>query len=86
MAQEPNRTGTGNPNRRNCFFPETERGTGTVGTAFQVPKQEPEPSVSVKTVLKRENPFQRGTAGTENRNRSNRPVHEPHPNRTGATL
>ena len=69
-------------------FPETERGIGTVGTVFQEPKPEPEPSLSVKTVLKQKNPFQRGTLRTENPEPLE-PSHtqtETEPNRTGATL
>ena len=63
-----NRTGHNGPGTEldtetGTVFPETERGTGTVGTVFQEPK--PEPSLSVKTVLKQKSPFQRGTAGTE---------------------
>ena len=60
-----NRTGTG-------------VGTGTVGTVFQEPKPEPEPCLSAKPVVKQKKPlFQRRTVGTENRNRLNRPIHEP---------
>ena len=64
----------------------SERGTGTVRTVFQEPK--PEPSLSVKTILKSKNPFQRGTVGTEN----HEPLEPSHartvtkPNWTGATL
>ena len=54
---------------------------------FQEPK--PEPSLSVKTVVKqkKKKTFQRGTVGTKNRNRE--PSHArtvTEPNRTGATL
>ena len=75
VAQEPNRNRKPEPsepffpkpkanrNRRNRF-PGPETGTGTV--------------LSCQTVLKyRKNPFRRGTAGTENRNLLNRPMHEP---------
>ena len=59
-------------------FPETESGTGTAGTVFQEPKPEPEPSLPVETVLKqRKPPFCRGTARTENRNRSNPSTPKP---------
>ena len=65
----------------------TESGTGTAGTVFQEPKPEPEPSFPVKNVLKhRKALFCRGTAGTENRNRSNRSTPKRQPNRTGASL
>ena len=56
-------------------FPATERGTGTVGTVSQEPK--PEPSLPVKTVLKQIKSFSERNVGTENRNRSNRPMQEP---------
>ena len=38
--------------RTGFFFSETVRGTGAVGTVFQEPKSEPEPSISVETVLR----------------------------------
>ena len=48
-----NRTGTGNWNLfYRTVLQETGRGAGTVGTVFQ----EPEPSLSVETVLKQKNP------------------------------
>ena len=76
MAQEPNWNQKPEPSEP--FFPETGSGTGTTGTVFQEPKPESEPSFSVKTVLKHaQNPFQRRTVGTDNRNCSNRPVQEP---------
>ena len=56
---------------------ETESGTGTAGTVFQEPKPEPEPSFPVKLDWNTENLFYRGTAWTENRNRSNRSTPEP---------
>ena len=76
MAQEPKpELGTGTVG---TVFPETESGTGTAGTVFQEPK--PEPSFPVKlywNTEKKKNLFCRGTAGTENRNRSNRSTPEP---------
>ena len=58
-------------------FPGTERGTGTAGTVFQEPKPEPEPSFLLNCTETPKIPFSRGTAGTENRNRSNRPIPKP---------
>ena len=55
-------------------FPGTERGTGTAGTVFQEPKPEPEPSSLLNCTETHKNPLLRGTAGTENRNRSNRSI------------
>ena len=74
-----NRTGTGNRNRRNRFsrnrkrnrrnrFPGTETGTGTVPFLLNCTETQ-------------KNPFCRGTAGTENRNRLNRSIPKPY-NRT----
>ena len=68
---------------------EPEPETGTVGTVFQKPEEEPEPSEPffrnrnrnrlflVNSAEAEVNPFQKGTVRTENRNRSNRPMHEP---------
>ena len=68
---------------------EPEPETGTVGTVFQEPKAEPEPPepfpgtetgtvLSWLTAENAEKPFlQRGTARTENRNRSNRSTPKP---------
>ena len=79
VAREPNENRKPEPSEP--FFPETESGTGTAGTVFQEPKPEPEPSFPVKNVLKhrkkKKRPFCRGTAGTENRNRSNRSTPKP---------
>ena len=47
-------------------FAGTERGTGTAGTVF--------PGTETET---HKNPLPRGTAGTENRNRSNRSIPKP---------
>ena len=58
-------------------FPETESGTGTAGTVFQEPKPEPEPSFLLNCTEIQKNLFRRGTAGTENRNRSNRSISKP---------
>ena len=72
-----NRTGTGNRNRRNRFFPK--------------PNAEPEPPEPFSRNRNRnrnrpfllncteiqKNPFCRGTAGTENRNRLNRSISKP---------
>ena len=67
----------------------TERGTGTAGTVFQEPKTGTGTVLSAKLYWNtQKNPLLRGTAGTENRNRSNRSMHQTvtEPNRTGATL
>ena len=55
-------------------FAGTERGTGTAGTVFQDPKPEPEPSSLWNCTETHKTPLLRGTAGTENRNRSNRSI------------
>ena len=56
----------------------------------QEPKPEPEPSSLLNCTETHKNPLLRGTAGTENRNRSNRYIPQTvtvtEPNRTGATL
>ena len=83
MAQEPNRNRTGTVG---TVFPGTERGTGTAATVLQEPKPEPEPSSLLHCPETHKNPLLRGTAGTENRNRSNRSIPKPCLNRTGATL
>ena len=56
-------------------FAGTERGTGTAGTVFQEPK--PEPSSLWNCAETHKTPLLRGTAGTENRNRSNRSIPKP---------
>ena len=56
-------------------FPGTESGTGTAGTVFQEP--EPEPSSLFNCTETHKNPLLKGTAGTENRNRSNRSIPKP---------
>ena len=58
-------------------FPGTERGTGTAGTVVQEPKPEPEPSSLLNCTETHKNPLLGGTAGTENRNRSNRSIPKP---------
>ena len=58
-------------------FPGTERGTGSAGTVFQEPKPELEPSSVVNCTETHKNPLLRGTARTENRNRSNRSIPKP---------
>ena len=58
-------------------FPETESGTGTAGTVFQELKPEPEPSFLFNCTETKKNLSCRGTAGTENRNRSNRSTPKP---------
>ena len=73
MAQELNRNRKPEPSEPFSQKPEAEP-----PEPFFEPKPESEPSLSVKTVLKdAQNPLQRGTVGTDNRNRSNRPVQEP---------
>ena len=73
---------------------EPEPETGTVGTVFPKPKAEPEPPEPFSRNRNRNRPFLlncteiqknlfcRGTAGTENRNRLNRSIPKPQPNRT----
>ena len=58
-------------------FPGTERGTGTAGTVFQEPKTGTGTVLSVNCTETHKNPLLRGTAGTENRNRSNRSIPKP---------
>ena len=66
------------------FFPETERGTGAVGTLFQELQPELEPSLSVKPILKhKKKTSSKGTVGTRKPDRTARsvPMHEPKPSR-----
>ena len=67
-------------------FPGTDADR-TAGTVFQEPKPEPEPSSVLNCTETHKNPLFRGTARTENRNRSNRSILTvTEPNRTEATL
>ena len=58
-------------------FPETESGTATAGTVFQEPKRERNRPFLLNGTELQKNPFCRGTARTENRNRLNRSISKP---------
>ena len=78
VAQEPSRNRKPEPSEYR--FSKNESGTGTAGPVFsQGPKLDSGTGTVClcQTMLKgrkKKNPLTRGTAGTENRNRSNRPT------------